>query len=47
MEILAKIIIKKERITKRKPKKRILGHAKGKIWESPDCWNDDFDDEKS
>lgn len=26
------------------PKKRILGSAKGLIIESPDCWDDDFND---
>jgi len=27
-----------------KPKERISGHAKGKIWTAPDCWDDDFND---
>jgi hypothetical protein len=25
-----------------KSKERIFGHAKGKIIESPDCWDEDF-----
>lgn len=49
--LIKKTTTKKEIITKetpkKTPKKRIMGHAKGKMWESPDCWNDDFDDEKS
>ena len=49
--LIKKTIIKKEKtvktVIKKAPKKRILGNAKGKMWVSPDCWDDDFDDEKS
>jgi hypothetical protein len=29
--------------SKKAPKNRVGGQAKGKIWVAPDCWTDDFE----